>query len=421
LLKVKDIIEGIAGTSSRKDKESILNINKDNQLLRDVLYFVYNTYIITGLSNKKMNKVVNMEGVRDIDDVMEYLKENNTGSDLDIQIVQKYISNQSVELQDLYKQIVTKNLKIGITANTINKVFGNGFIPKFEVMLASKYQDHEHKITKFIITEKLDGCRCVLLKDNDKITLMSRQGQLIEGLIEIENTAKLLPDNIVLDGELVLKNLDNLNSADLFRETMKVVRKDGIKRNVAFNAFDMLPIDEFKVGKSKLGAGDRKKILHQTLALSHFGNIRKVEPLYIGEDKDKVAELLDKMEKLGKEGVMVNSYDGKYECKRSRDLLKVKTMNVVDLEIIGFEEGSNKYKGKLGRINVSYKGFKVGVGSGFSDNERLEIWLNQNEYLGRICEIQYFEESKNQKDDSLSLRFPVWKRLREAGKEISYN
>ena len=156
MLKVLDIINQISNTSSRNEKESILKLNKDNELLREVLYFVYNPYIVTGLSDKKMKKKISIRGFRKIDNLMEYLKENNTGSDLDIISVQQFIRMQPEELQELYTQIATKNLKIGITSNTINKVFGN-FIPEFSVMLASKYQDHEHKVDEFIATEKKDG------------------------------------------------------------------------------------------------------------------------------------------------------------------------------------------------------------------------------------------------------------------------
>ena len=42
--------------------------------------------------------------------------------------------------REIYKQIFTKELKLGITAKTINKVWKD-FIPEFNVMLAEKYWD----------------------------------------------------------------------------------------------------------------------------------------------------------------------------------------------------------------------------------------------------------------------------------------
>ena len=116
---------------------------------------------------------------------------------------------------------------------------------------------------------------------------------------------------------------------------------------------------------------------------------------------------------------MIN-LDKPYEFKRSKTLLKLKVMNSCDLKIIGFEEGDGKYKGTLGNIVCDYKGFKLGVGTGFNDGQRKEIWNNRDKYLNRIVEIQYFEETNNE-DGGLSLRFPVFKCFREEGKEIRYN
>ena len=116
---------------------------------------------------------------------------------------------------------------------------------------------------------------------------------------------------------------------------------------------------------------------------------------------------------------MVN-LDTPYVCKRTDTILKVKVMSTCDLKVIGFEEGTGKNVGKLGALLVNYKGFTVGVGSGFSDHDREYIWNHKDEYLENIVEIQYFEESKNQ-DGGLSLRFPVYKKLRTDKTEPSYN
>ena len=48
------------------------------------------------------------------------------------------------------------------------------------------------------------------------------------------------------------------------------------------------------------------------------------------------------------------------------------------------------------------------------------FWNNQKELLGRVITVQYFEETTNKKDNSLSLRFPVYLELREPEKEVSY-
>ena len=117
---------------------------------------------------------------------------------------------------------------------------------------------------------------------------------------------------------------------------------------------------------------------------------------------------------------MVNINDAPYEFKRTSNLLKVKEMLECDLVITGFEEGQGKYKGKLGRLNVDYKGNALGVGSGFSDEQRAWFWDNQSNLIGRVATVEYFEESHNE-EGKLSLRFAIFKELRESGKEVSYS
>jgi DNA ligase-1 len=431
---VINILNQIKETSSRNDKEQILKDNKDNDLLKDVLKFLYNPFVVTGVSTKKINKKVtytdrNRE-IYNIYDLMNYLKKNNSGRDCDLEQIQVYIDHVKYNEKEFIKQFVTKSLKIGLTSNTLNKVYGKGFIPNFGCMLAEKFTKHENKINgEFIITPKLDGLRMLTVFEDGDIKFFSRTGQLIDGLDDIKEDSQILnsafdtviPD-FILDGELIAINDENLNSADLFRKTMKLGRKDGIKKGLEYHVFDMIDLTRFKDGFSDEECKARKQFLSNIVKNVNSKLIKEVPILYQGNDKTVIPKLLEEVLKDGKEGLMLNIANAPYECKRTKNLLKIKTMQTVDLEIVGFEEGTGKYEGMLGSIVVDYKGFKVNVGSGFTNEDRIDIWNNKDEYMGRIVEVSYFEESTNQNDDdSLSLRFPIFKCIREIGKEVSYN
>jgi len=294
-------------------------------------------------------------------------------------------------------------------------------------MLAQKYFDHSNYVNgkEYIVTEKLDGLRCVLIKENGSISIFSRQGQQFEGLVDIETEAAKLDDNMVYDGELILRNDNNLKSKDLYRATMKVARKDGIKENLILNMFDVLPLPEFQKGISKLGCADRKQQLHQQLADRDFEWIKEVPVLYTGNDISQINIWLDRMIEQDKEGVMVNLADGKYQCKRTKEILKVKKMQTADVLVLDVVEGEGENKGKLGAAVIEFehegKNYQCKVGSGFSKEERVAFWNNPELIKGKIVEISYFEISTNQNDDSYSLRFPVFKHLRNDKTEISMN
>lgn len=115
---------------------------------------------------------------------------------------------------------------------------------------------------------------------------------------------------------------------------------------------------------------------------------------------------------------MINFDEAPYVCKRTPNLLKVKVMQDCDLTITGFEEGQGANAGTLGAVLVDYKGSTVGVGSGFTREQRDFFWQNRDSLLGRVITVQYFEETTDAKGVP-SLRFPVFRELREKGKEVS--
>lgn len=419
--EILNIINQIANTSSRNEKEVILKKYQDNKLLKDIFYFVFNPYILTGLSTKKINKITKEEGSKyyNFDEIKDYILKHNTGTDYDIATVQNFIKNQSEELHDFYTKVFTKDLKIGVTADTLNKVYGD-FIPVFDVQLAKKFEDHKHKIKgDFIITKKLDGNRLVVIKDNGVVKSFTRQGNQYEGLEEIESDiANLFFDDIVFDGELIADTEGSTH--EVYAKTTSKARSKGKnKTGLIYHIFDVLPLEEFQKGKSKLNCVSRKKYLSQLFDGNDLPHCREVKPLYIGSDLSKVDELMQYAIEQEWEGIMLNM-DTPYVCKRTDTILKVKIMNTCDLRVTGFEEGTGRNKGRLGALIVDYKGFSCGVGSGFSDYDRDYIWTHPDEYLGKIVEVQYFEESKNQ-DGGISLRFPVFKKLRVDKNEPSYN
>jgi DNA ligase-1 len=221
-----------------------------------------------------------------------------------------------------------------------------------------------------------------------------------------------MPDNTCLDGEITLLDKGELSSKDQYKETMKIVRtKDSEKHGIKMLVFDWMPAEDFK--KQRCDIPYQLRRAGASAILDHNLTYFEMLPaLYIGSDVTKIPEILEQEVSKGEEGIMINICGSMYEFKRTNNLLKVKKMQTMDLEIIGFEEGEGRLAGKLGAVLVRYKnGNVVKVGSGFSDELRVAIWSNQSDYLGRIAEISYFEETTNASGGA-SLRFPIFKDIR---------
>ena len=421
LLEVVSIIEELRNTSSTNEKKAILTKYEDKNDLKKLLELTYNPHKKYKMTEKSID-------INDFDEngvdgyvcfgaLLKKLSESNINDKLR-QDTNKFLAFTDERIRDLYKCVLLKDLKIGVNATTLNKVW-KGLIPAGETgveikpMLASKFNFDKPPVGDFAVTEKLDGIRCLAICKEDSIQLFSRQGKLIEGCVSIETTLMGMRMQVgrdfVLDGELLAMNC---GYDTVYKETTKRVKnKNEIKEGIYYMAFDMLEMEEFNQLKGIHKYHERLQKLLDLDKLMGSMFVRIIRPLYIGNDMDEVLELLKVYKKLGAEGIMVNLMDAPYEFKRSKNILKVKVMQTADLRIVGFEEGQGRNAGKLGAILVDFKGNKVGVGSGFTDFDREYIWKNQDQYLGKIAEIQYFEITKD-KTGTESLRFPVWKYLR---------
>lgn len=420
LIKFKDFVDEINSSNSRIFKQGVLEKWKEDVIILTYLQFAFNPYIVFGISTKKLHKVVGrneITGINSVFGLLEYLKTNNTGSDRVISLCQEFISNVSVSDEraaDLLEELICKDLSIGVDSKTINSVIP-GLIPTFSVQLAEKYFDKPERVEgkTFTLTKKIDGGRIIAIRENGEVSFYTRAGQKYEGLVDLEaELFTTFPDGIVLDGEITLIDPLGLSSKDQYKQTMKITRKDGEKHGVKMLVFDILTVEEFKTQKCEHTYDERRQLLENLFGTTKRTYFELLPVLYRGKDIAEITKYLEELTSAGEEGVMINICDALYEFKRTTNLLKVKKMNTLDLEIVGVEEGEGRLAGTLGAIHVRYRdGNIVKVGSGFSDWHRNEIWQNQIYYIGKIVEIQYFEETKNDKG-GVSLRFPIFKDIR---------
>lgn len=419
------ILKEIKNTSSTNDKISILSQHKDNEMLKCILNIVYNNRISTKIAKKKLEKEVGEVNKEfELDDLgfLNFISNECTGKDRDILVCQTYLAKFEGEERELVEGIITQKLSIGMDYKNINKALGYNFIEFYEVMLATDSSKVLDKIKdeEYYITTKLDGVRMiVVVDDSGNKTAYSRNGLVYEGLDSFLNELELHNNNIY-DGELLYFD-DTLKSDERFRKTNEIVRCKGEKDKdlLQYHIFDSIDLIELEEDSLHQPYADRREYLN-TLSENKYQKI--VPILYKGKIDGEVFKLLDEVVDQGNEGLMANLSTGIYEFgKRSKNILKFKKFHDVDLLCIGMEEGEGKYKGMLGKILVEYYGYEVGVGSGFTDEQRKYYWENKDEIVKHIVQIKYFEESKD-KEGNLSLRFPIFTgRIRDDKNEVSYD
>jgi DNA ligase-1 len=259
-------------------------------------------------------------------------------------------------------------------------------------MLANNIEKYLGKLEgTYAVTQKLDGIRTTCMNGQ----MISRNNKVFEGMSELINELNKIPYQ--LDGELLLRNDDNLSSDELFKKTSGYIRKKVEHIGVEFHIFDI--IDE------QLTYKERRYILE---SIEYNDILKKVPVLeYIDNpSSEDMNRLNTRAKEMQIEGFMLNKLDGMYVNKRSKELLKVKQFDTATLRVIGYEEGTGRNLGRLGAILVESEDGLVTskVGSGFSDEDREEIWAKQDL---SFVEIKYFELSEDTKGNR-SLRFPTY-------------
>lgn len=422
LIKFKQFVDEITAENGKLYKMEVLKKYAEDEDIKYYLNFIYNPYITTGISKKKISKdwsdIINSPwgtGVLEFDtvkDLLEHVKIHNTGTAETLMALQNFrdtVEEMTPELDDLLENIIIKNVQLGVDVITINKCIPN-LIPTFNVMLANKYYEKpEYVVDKpFCLTTKIDGGRIVAIKKDGVVEFFTRAGQKYEGLVDLAREMAInMPDNIALDGEITLLHTEGLDNKAQYKQTMMITRRDGEKHGVKMKVFDILTADEFMSQTCNTRYMDRRARLENLFDAHQFTYFERLPILYEGYDTSMIEQTLQEQINRGEEGVMINIADALYEFKRTNNLLKVKKMHDVDLPILDFEEGTNKNAGKLGAIITEYKGCILKVGSGFSDELRELIWNNREEYRGTMMSVQYFEETTNQQG-GVSLRFPVF-------------
>lgn len=429
--KVFEILELLENTSGRNDKISILQANKDNIKLKNVLFYTYNVYFNYGISEKfiksKSWETLSPVEITSIDantifDILDYLRLNNA-SNATKGLFKWFLQGKSPMEIKWYTRMVLKNLRINTGIKVINKAYGENILPVYEVQRAKVYQEHKDKIMgkEVAVTRKENGVRLTVRHSLDSIEFITRQGKPIDGLNDLKKEFELLAYG-TYDGEVLVQDPEGkMSSNERYRKTVAIVNSDlEDKKDLEYICFDFIHSNEFDTDTATEPYSSRRKFLD-----SSFNKCKLVSPsdlLYVGvAEESTIDELLDEAVAKDWEGIMINLMDKPYACKRTNNILKYKKYRTVDLRVWDMYEGQGDIEGKMGGVTVKYKGNPVNIGTGFTLKQREEFWKHRDLIIGKIIEIKFQEESKNQKNDMESLVFARFSHIRFDKDEESYD
>ena len=422
LERLQDFVSQMKNTSSLNEKKVIIESIKNDEFIEKALTYTfdpYKKYYVTGKTCKKRTDLCDTLKMN-YDDIFELLDDLNnrvyTGHDA-IALVNGFVFlNKCYE--DLIFSIIDRNLKIRASDSVINKVIPD-LIPTFDVALATKYEEKfcDFENEKWLASRKLDGVRCIIRKEEDKVTAYSRQGNEFTTLQKVLDDVSLISGNFVLDGEICL--MDENGNED-FQGVMKQIKRKGHTiDNPKYVIFDYLSLEEFdaKEGDMKLSERIKELKVGQLFVCSVLDQVHV-------KDVDHLNDMIEDADKAGYEGIMLRKDVG-YQGKRTKNLLKCKKFFDAEyiVQSLDFDnhrvirEGKEVVMPMLAQAYITHKGYKVAVGSGWNQEQRIRYQANPDQLIGKTITVQYFEETKNQ-EGGISLRFPTVKHVFENGRNV---
>lgn len=239
----------------------------------------------------------------------------------------------------------------------------------------------------YILEAKHDGMRAIISKVNGKIEVYSRVGKTYaQHLPKIVEQFDKLPDNTILDGELMVKTGtkmfgENVVPVPDFNQTMRIMGSGWEKavdrqeeHTVTFYVFDVLQFDN--LDHTDMAYETRTSALRD---IARHYNLEDVEvaPAWGEWDEDTLLDLL----KEGIEGAILKNKDSTYLSgkRRANTWYKVKAELTADVVVMGFTEAkegkTGKFSGLIGAIrfgayNDAGELVEVGQCSGMTDEMR---------------------------------------------------
>ena len=292
-------------------------------------------------------------------------------------------------------------------------------------MLAVNMDDMEALKFPVFCTPKLDGIRAIMKNGR----LVSRKFIDIPNE-QIQEKFKGLPDNV--DGELIC--VRDRVSGEGFNTTQSIVMREEKQDQKLIDTIHYYIFDYVKDDLKK-GYMDRMEDLAK---IKEIPGVKLLIPNQIN-DMDELVAYEKLCVGLGFEGIMIRTQNGPYKLGRSTEkeqyLLKMKRFEDSEAIILDFTEKehntngatkdntghtkrSTKKEGMVGMdtlgailvkgIKDQYKDIEFGIGSGFNDMIRQDIWDNRKKYKGAI--VKYSYQPSGAKDKP---RFPVFLGFRD--------
>jgi len=430
---IYEILEKIKNENSTNKKIEILKQNKNNNLLKKILFYTYNNlynFYIKKIPNVKSHSNLTIES-EEVWNLLDDLRQRKITGNFARDKVKFILEKLNEKDAEIFTKILKKDMKIGINRKTINKVWNN-LIPEIPYMGARAFNEKDfnkllNKVEYLYAEVKYDGEFVNIINENGNIKTLSRNGKdiYLEHLFDIK-------EGYVLTGELLVKNVDRYTSNGIINSLKQINEKiklgtiktkelddfykrygklpEDIEKDIYVVVWDCIPYEEWIKGKWEVQLYKRRKILKDFIK----DNIHLVE-YKIVKTKEEIFEYYYKKLQDGEEGIILKDPNSIWKDGKYKEIQKFKNVIELDLKIVDYKYGTigSKYENVINRLVLETEDGKLKTtASGISEEMMNYLTKEKDNLKNKIVVIKCNGISKN-KEGEYSLLHPRIEYIRD--------
>ena len=446
---ILEIIKELRADASLNYKKEILARYSDYEPFKEFLIRVYNPRV--NYYMRKLPDVISYgmkeQSTHELYVTLDALSSRIITGGEALEHVRNFLLEANQTIRELFELAIGRDIRAGVGVGIINEVY-KGLIEEIFYCRCGKLDEKalerfDSMPDGFLAQAKLDGIFNYIIKDRNEVYMLTRAGtawssdSLKEDMVKCSDGVYVGEGLIYKDGkpldrktgnglinkfikrESTLESLEaklakaKPNSKQEGNITFEIVDKQEefaeIDKNLHFVIWDSLTLEEFEEGLSTRPYTER---FGEAIKATFITTKLKPVPSFRVYSVKEAQAIADEYISEGGEGAIIKKLDTVWKDGTSKDMVKIKAVLEADLVCVDVEEGSGKYKGKVGALvlETSCGRLRVKVGTGVTDKDRDKPF---DYYIGKVIEIQYNEFIKSKSKSTDSLFLPRFVEVRE--------
>lgn len=400
-----EIFNELKNTTSTKEKFNILSKNKENESLKRILKYAYDSVSYTyGVTyNHILSFESNDTSQKNMFELLEELSKRELTGHNALRECKNLINTLSEENKIIFKGIIDRDFKIGVSTKTLNKVW-KGLIPTPNYCRCSTFKKGAKITYPAFVQLKCDGTYREAHIENGVCSFRTRSGEEYS-IPTLEKEMSKLPDGYYT-GEFTIGRADE---PDVDRQVGNglINSKTPPFEKIHFTIWDYLRPLEYTLNARRTYK-ERFEELTSIITQAQIENVSIVQSVIVNSEEEMIKQVSLWMSK-GLEGGVLKDFNMSFKNGTSNQQFKIKLKIDAEMRVKDFQKGTEgtKYEGQNKVIIFENdEGTIKGQCSGMTDAQVEECTKHPEKYIGQIVSVQFNDLIKAQGSEVYALSHP---------------